>query len=162
MSYVERLCAGEFTIDRRNKKKRILGTWFLSPGHEQEYSASFEGKKNTIDTIMGFFRINSSKRLKIFIDDGDETFERKKDDPLTSYKMNRRELKSFNQTDSGSFEIEYISWHIPPDLCKQSQCYGDYYRVLMSPNISEIYISAIIDSTNGKSLRDNCILWDVQ
>ena len=161
MSYIESICTGEFRINRRNKKRRIVGVWGVSAGSGQGTSALFGHERGTIETITGFFKINSSKRLRIFLDDGDELFKREKDDLLTSYKLTRRELKSFNQSDAGSFMIEYISWHVPPELCTQSDCYGDYYRAFVNPDMSDIYISPIIDSQKGESLRGNCLVWDV-
>ena len=107
--------------------------------------------------IEGFFKINSSKRLKVFIDDGDGLFKRKKDDLLTSYKLSRRERRSFNMSDVGSFDVEYISWHLPPDLCMQSECFGDYYRILINTGNSDTYISSLVDSQQGEFLRGVCL-----
>ena len=104
--------------------------------------------------VTGFFKINSSRRLKIFLDDGDGVLRRKKDDLLTSYKLSRRERKSFDRHEIGDFDIDYISWHIPPELCAQSECYGSFYKACMSPEMSKLFISADINLQKGESLRE--------
>ena len=157
MSYVERICSGSFRISRRHKKRRILSSWSFSSGWGQELLGHNNEQKHSKEMIEGFFKINSSKRLKVFVDDGDGLFKRKKDDLLTSYKLSRRERRSFNMSDVGSFDVEYISWHLPPDLCTQSECFGDYYRIFINIVNSDTYISSLVDSQQGEFLREVCL-----
>ena len=158
MSYVERICTGRFRVGRRNKKRRILGRWSVSPGWGQEYLVLPGEREKEPELITGYFAINRSNRLKIFLDDGDGFFEKKEDDLLTSYKLNRNERKSFYGSDNGSFVVEYINWHVPPELCTESECYGDYYRIFMNPENSDVFVSPVIDSQKGELLRGLCIV----
>ena len=75
MSYVERICTGRFRVGRRNKKRRILGSWSVSPGWGQEYLVLPGEREKEPELITGYFAINRSNRLKIFLDDGDGFFD---------------------------------------------------------------------------------------
>lgn len=154
MSYVERIFSGRFSVNKRNKKRKVRGGWHAFPGWGLDLNTPFGGQGEEQEMITGFFKINSSRRLKIFLDDGDGLLIREKDDLLTSYKLTRRERKSFDRHEKGDFDIDYISWHVPPEFCEQSECYGSFYRACMSPEMSNIYISADIDSQKVESLRE--------
>ena len=158
MSYVERICSGSFRINRRRKKRRILGSWSVSSGWGQEIFAQNNEQGQSKERISGFFKINLSRRLKVFIDDGDGLLKGKKDDLLTSYKLSRRGRRSFDKSDSGSFDVDFVSWHLPPDLCTQSKCHGADYSILMSADKSDTYVSLPVDSQQGELLRGACLV----
>ena len=158
MSYVERICSGSFRINRRRKRPRILGNWSVSSGWGEEILAQNNEQEQSKESVSGFFKINSSRRLKVFIDDGDGSFKGKKDDLLTSYKLSRRGRRSFDKSDSGSFDVDFISWHLPPDLCTQSKCHGADYSILMNADKSDTYISLPVDSQQGELLRGACLV----
>ena len=157
MSYFERICTGGFRITRRNKRRRVLSSWSVSPGWGKDFPTHSSEEKYSKESIAGFFKINSSKRLKVFIDDGDGLFKRKKDDLLTSHTLTRRERRSFSASDMGIFEVDYISWHLPPDLCTQSKCYGADYRILINIDKSDAFVSLPIDLQQGELLREVCL-----
>ena len=154
MSYVERIFSGRFSVNKRNKKRKVRGSWHAFPGWGLDLNTPFRGQGEGQEMITGFFKINSSRRLKIFLDDGDGLLRRKKDDLLISYKLRRRERKSFDRHEVGDFDIDYINWHVPPELCAKSECYGSFYRASMSPEMSNLYISADINLQKGESLRE--------
>ena len=158
MSYIERVFSGRFSVNKRNKNRKVRGSWHAVPGWGMDVNTPFGGQGEEQEMITGFFKINSSRRLKIFLDDGDGLLRRKKDDLLTSYKLTRRERKSFERHETGDLDIDYISWHVPPELCEQSECYGSFYRACMSPEMSNICISADIDLQKGESLRETAFV----
>ena len=154
MSYVERIFSGRFSVIKRNKKRKVRGSWHAFPGWGLDVNTPFGGQGLEQEMITGFFKINSLRRLKIFLDDGDGLFGSGKDDLLATYKLTRRERRSFNRYEAGDFDIDYINWHVPPELCTQTECYGSFYRTCMSPEMSNICISADIDLQKGESLRE--------
>ena len=157
MSYYERICTGGFRVTRRTKRRHILIEWSASSGSGQEIDFISSEQEHSKEPTVGFFKINTSKRLKVFIDDGDGHFERAKDDLLTSYKLSRRERRSFNRSDVGSINIDFVSWHLPPEFCTQSECHGSDYNILISPQEGDAYVSLLIDSQQGEFLRKACL-----
>ena len=159
MSYFERICTGSFRVTRRTKRRRILIEWSASSGWGQEidFIGSEQEQEHSKEPTAGFFKINSSKRLRVFIDDGDGLFQRTKDDLLTTHKLSRRERRSFNQSDVGTSSVDFISWHLPPELCTQSECHGSDYNILINPDESDAYVSLLINSQQGELLRGACL-----
>ena len=152
MSYVARVLSGRYKIDGRNKKNRLRGSWDAIPGWGHGFNGYSLDSDEQLEPITGFFRITPSNRLKVFLDDGNGVFDRLEDDLLTTYKLNRRERKRFNRSNPGDFAIDYVSWHIPPEYCSRSECYGAYYKIFMNPDRGNIYISESIDLQKGDEL----------
>ena len=157
MSYVEQIISGVFKIKRRNKKRRIRGYWEGFRGWRLEGYNHDEADVDADEKITGFFRINHSRRLKVFLDDGDTTFNRKTDELLSTTKLKPNEHKCFKSFKAGRFDINYISWHIPMEFCETSKCYGAYYRALFIPENSDCYIPSIIDSEKSAILRESSL-----
>ena len=157
MSYVEQIISGAFKIKRRNKKRRIRGYWEGFRGWRREGFTLDEAHTDADKKITGFFRINRSRRLKVFLDDGDTIFNRKTDELLSTTKLKPNEHKCFKSFKAGRFDINYISWHIPMEFCETSKCYGAYYRALFIPENSDCYIPSIIDSEKSAILRESSL-----
>ena len=157
MSYVEQIISGAFKIKRRNKKRRIRGYWEGFRGWRSEGFTLDEAHTDVDKKITGFFKINRSRRLKVFFDDGDTIFNRKTDELLSTTKLKPNEHKCFKSFEAGRFDINYISWHIPMDFCELPKCYGAYYRALFIPENSDCYISSIIDSEKSTILRETSL-----
>lgn len=158
MSYIERIVSGTFKIKRRNKKRRIRGHWEGFRGWGREAFTYDEAAHEGVDNkITGFFKINRSRRLKIFLDDGDGSLNRKTDELLSTTKLKPRDYKCFKSSEAGNFDIDYISWHIPIDFCELPKCYGTYYRALFNPENSDCYTSSIINSEKAGILRESGI-----
>ena len=155
MSYVEHIINGTFKIKRRNKKRRIRGYWEGFRGWRLEGYTHDKADADADEKITGFFRINHSRRLKVFLDDGDRSFNRKTDELLSTNKLKPRDHKCFNSSKSGRFEINYISWHIPMEFCELTKCNGAYYRTLFNPENGDCYISSTIDSEKSTILRES-------
>ena len=155
MSYVEQIISGAFKITQISKKRRIRGYWKGFRGWRSEGFTLDEAHTDVDKKITGFFGINRSRRLKVFLDDGDTIFNRKTDELLSTTKLKRREYKCFKSYESGRFDINYISWHIPMDFCELPKCYGAYYRALFIPENSDCYISSIIDSEKSTIIRES-------
>ena len=155
MSYVEQIISGAFKIKRRNKKRQIRGHWEGFRGWRREGLTLDEAHTDVDKKITGFFRINRSRRLKVFFDDGDTIFNRKTDELLSTTKLKPNEHKCFKTFEAGRFDINYISWHIPMDFCELPKCYGAYYRALFIPENSDCYVSSIIDSEKSTIIRES-------
>ena len=157
MSYVEQIVSGAFKIRRRNKKRRIRGYWEGFRGWRREGFTLDQAHADVDKKITGFFRINRSRRLKVFFDDGDTIFNRKTDELLSTTKLKPKEHKCFKSLEAGRFDINYISWHTPMDFCELPKCYGTYYRALFIPENSDCYISSIIDSEKSTILLESSL-----
>ena len=93
MSYVGQIISGAFKIRRRNKKRRIRGYWEGFRGWRSEGFTLDEAHTDVDKKITGFFRINRSRRLKVFLDDGDTIFNRKTDELLSTTKLKPNDTK---------------------------------------------------------------------
>ena len=152
MSYVEQIISGSFKIRRRNKKRRIRGYWEGFRGFTLDKAKADVDKK-----ITGFFRINRSRRLKVFFDDGDTIFNRKTDELLSTTKLKPNEHKCFQYFKEGRFDINYISWHIPRNFAKLPSVMAPTTGFIHSKKQRLLY-PRIIDSEKFMILRESSLL----
>ena len=152
MSYVARILSGRYKVDGKNKKNRVRGSWRAFRGWGQDFTPSSDSHDEAQEPVTGFFRITPANRLKLFLDNGDGVFNRLDDDLLIKYNLKRRERKRFNRSNPGDFSVDYISWHIPPEYCSLSECYGSYYRVFMNSDKGNVSVSESLDFQRGEEL----------
>ena len=148
MSYYALIGEGSFAVKTRHSSRKTNGKWFAK--FSNPYFDESDPESLTED---GFFRIRKNRKFSLYMDDGDQRFNKKTDQLLSAVKLSKGDYKRVRKAETGNIFFEYANWDIHPDNCSSEyNCWGEAFSYQLISGKSRISGTINIEKT---TIHDN-------